>query len=113
MSSQDLVTGGETDYGEKSNRLGAERYTTPKWAEQNFSTTSVDSLLRHEPAATHRMEILQERDGIPGPSRMTEGRQVDIWNVWTALMTGLLIGASIGMLLTALLTISSRDENSL
>ena len=33
-----------------------------------------------------------------------------LWNVWTALATGLLIGCSIGMLLTALLTISSRDE---
>ena len=35
---------------------------------------------------------------------------MDIWNVWTALVTGLVIGTSIGMLLTALLTISSRDE---
>jgi uncharacterized membrane-anchored protein YhcB (DUF1043 family) len=35
-----------------------------------------------------------------------------VWNVWTALATGLLIGASLGMLLTALLTISSRDEAS-
>ncbi|UCD69935.1 MAG: hypothetical protein JSW48_07815 [Betaproteobacteria bacterium] len=35
-----------------------------------------------------------------------------LWNVWTALATGLLIGASLGMLLTALLTISSRDETA-
>ncbi len=34
-----------------------------------------------------------------------------LWNVWTALATGLLIGCSVGMLLTALLTISSRDEH--
>ena len=36
---------------------------------------------------------------------------MSLWNVWTALATGLLIGTSIGMLLTALLTISSRDES--
>lgn len=35
---------------------------------------------------------------------------MDLWNVWTALATGLFIGCSVGMLLTALLTISSRDE---
>lgn len=35
---------------------------------------------------------------------------MSLWNVWTALATGLLIGTSLGMLLTALLTISSRDE---
>ena len=38
------------------------------------------------------------------------GRQMDIWNVWTALATGLVIGTSIGMILAALLTISSTDE---
>ncbi|UCH47211.1 MAG: hypothetical protein JSU95_14085 [Betaproteobacteria bacterium] len=37
---------------------------------------------------------------------------MDIWNVWTALMTGLFIGVFIGMVLTAMLTISSRDESS-
>ena len=36
---------------------------------------------------------------------------MDLWNVWTVLATGLLIGCSVGMLLTALLTMSSRDEH--
>ena len=35
-----------------------------------------------------------------------------LWNVWTALLTGLILGGSLGMLLTALLTMSSRDESS-
>ena len=35
---------------------------------------------------------------------------MNLWNVWTALATGLFIGCNVGMLLTALLTISSRDE---
>jgi hypothetical protein len=33
-----------------------------------------------------------------------------LWNVWTALVTGLLIGGSIGMLLTAMLRINNRYE---
>jgi len=36
---------------------------------------------------------------------------MDLWNVWTALWTGLVIGTSLGMVLTALLTISSADES--
>lgn len=35
---------------------------------------------------------------------------MEIWNVWTAFATGLVIGCSFGMLLTALLTISSRED---
>jgi hypothetical protein len=34
---------------------------------------------------------------------------MELWNVWTALAAGLLIGANLGMLLIAILTISSRD----
>ena len=35
---------------------------------------------------------------------------MDIWNVWTALATGLIVGCSVGMLVTALLTMSSSDQ---
>ena len=36
---------------------------------------------------------------------------MDVWNVWTAFVTGLLIGTGLGMLLTTLLTISGRDDD--
>ena len=35
---------------------------------------------------------------------------MDIWNTWTALATGLVIGTCVGMVLTALLTISGMEE---
>jgi hypothetical protein len=35
---------------------------------------------------------------------------MDLWNVWTALATGLLIGANFGIVLSALLFINQRCE---
>ena len=44
-------------------------------------------------------------------SELKGGKHMDIWNVWTALATGLVIGTNVGMVLTALLTISSADDS--
>jgi hypothetical protein len=38
---------------------------------------------------------------------------MDIWNVWTALVTGLVFGANLGMLLAALLAANNSSERQL
>lgn len=58
-----------------------------------------------------KQEKETDRDRLDQTSGLKGGKQMDIWNVWTALATGLVIGTNVGMVLTALLTISSAEDS--